>query len=272
VKGTRVADIDLSNSAAGTGSLAITKPRIGGARNFGVARGRGRGGCGDGTAAAGTTTTVAFIDSRVADHQDLIAGLGPNDEWVVIDGGSDGVLQMQAALAGRSGLASIRILAHGRPGALLLGATELTREKLDPLAEELATIGRALDARGEVQIYACEMGKGDAGRAFVEALSEGIGAPVAAASGPLGDADLGGDWRLDVGELRGAPLHRPQWHGLLALTVTPQPPVTPHRSAGESRNDHAFAALRADGSVVTWGDGSRGGNSSTVASQLSMTW
>jgi hypothetical protein len=35
--------------------------------------------------------------------------------------------------------------------------------------------------------------------------------------------------------------------------------------------DYAFAALRADGSVVTWGDGAYGGNSSAVATQLDGT-
>ena len=40
------------------------------------------------------------------------------------------------------------------------------------------------------------------------------------------------------------------------------------RSSGEVRNDYAFAALKADGSVVTWGNSSTGGNSSAVAAQL----
>ena len=40
------------------------------------------------------------------------------------------------------------------------------------------------------------------------------------------------------------------------------------RSSGEVRNDYAFAALKADGSVVTWGSSTKGGNSSAVAAQL----
>lgn len=40
------------------------------------------------------------------------------------------------------------------------------------------------------------------------------------------------------------------------------------RSSGEVRNDYAFAALKADGSVVTWGGSLQGGNSSAVAAQL----
>jgi Ca2+-binding RTX toxin-like protein/alpha-tubulin suppressor-like RCC1 family protein len=42
----------------------------------------------------------------------------------------------------------------------------------------------------------------------------------------------------------------------------------PGHTVGEWSNQYAFAALRADGSVVTWGDGMYGGDSSIVASSL----
>ena len=42
----------------------------------------------------------------------------------------------------------------------------------------------------------------------------------------------------------------------------------PGHSAGEFGNDFAFAAVKADGSVVTWGFGPNGGDSSAAASQL----
>ena len=42
----------------------------------------------------------------------------------------------------------------------------------------------------------------------------------------------------------------------------------PGRTSGEFRNEKSFAALKSDGSVVTWGDPSSGGDSSAVASQL----
>jgi hypothetical protein len=72
---------------------------------------------------------MVFIDSRVADHSTLIAGLGADSELVWLDATQDGLQQMQAALADQRDLASIRILAHGRPGALRIGAGELTRER-----------------------------------------------------------------------------------------------------------------------------------------------
>jgi len=49
------------------------------------------------------------------------------------------------------------------------------------------------------------------------------------------------------------------------VASTPTPPASPGRSGGEYRNAGAFAALKDDGSVVTWGNSSYGGNNSGVA-------
>ena len=51
-------------------------------------------------------------------------------------------------------------------------------------------------------------------------------------------------------------------------TYTAIPQTQQGRTSGEFRNSHAFAALKSDGSVITWGDSSNGGNSSTVSSSL----
>jgi hypothetical protein len=48
------------------------------------------------------------------------------------------------------------------------------------------------------------------------------------------------------------------------LVSTPIPPASPGRTLREFSNLNAFAALRSDGSVVTWGDSRDGGNSSGV--------
>jgi hypothetical protein len=50
---------------------------------------------------------------------------------------------------------------------------------------------------------------------------------------------------------------------------TPISVSSPGRTAREFMNYNAFAAIRSDGSVITWGDGAYGGDSSGVADQLS---
>ncbi len=42
------------------------------------------------------SSSMVFIDSRVADYQSLIAGLGADSEWMLLDDDRDGVLQVQA--------------------------------------------------------------------------------------------------------------------------------------------------------------------------------
>ena len=53
------------------------------------------------------------------------------------------------------------------------------------------------------------------------------------------------------------------------VVSTPIAVASPGRTRGEWMNPWAFAALKADGSVVTWGGSRYGGDSSAVASQLS---
>jgi murein DD-endopeptidase MepM/ murein hydrolase activator NlpD len=52
------------------------------------------------------------------------------------------------------------------------------------------------------------------------------------------------------------------------VDATPIPVKYPGRTQGEHRNYGAFAALRADGSVITWGDPAFGGDSSAAANEL----
>ncbi|MEB3361016.1 MAG: hypothetical protein VKI42_02695 [Synechococcaceae cyanobacterium] len=53
-----------------------------------------------------------------------------------------------------------------------------------------------------------------------------------------------------------------------SVTTSPIRPSTPGRTASEFDNTAAFAALKADGSVVTWGSSAYGGDSRGVADQL----
>lgn len=54
----------------------------------------------------------------------------------------------------------------------------------------------------------------------------------------------------------------------MALTVKSNTLSYPGKSSGECRNGGAFAAIKSDGSVITWGGSDYGGNSSAVANAL----
>lgn len=67
-------------------------------------------------------------------------------------------------------------------------------------------------------LYGCEIGAGAEGAAFVGLLSDLTGLNVSASSRPVGAAELGGQWDLDVrsGTPRTRPLSLPDYPGLLA--------------------------------------------------------
>lgn len=87
------------------------------------------------------TNRIVFVDTNVADYQDLIPQLPSELEVVIIHAEQDGVAQILAALQGKAELDVIDIISHGKPGALLLGSGELNRINLAQYADQLAQIG-----------------------------------------------------------------------------------------------------------------------------------
>ena len=69
---------------------------------------------------------------------------------------------------------------------------------LDDHRDDLARIGLALAADGEIRLWVCDAAAGDTGAAFIDALARNIGVPVAASAGRVGAAAHGGSWTLDA--------------------------------------------------------------------------
>ena len=92
---------------------------------------------------------IAFVDTRVADYQTLLNGLGADTEVILIDGGN-GLQQMADALAGRSGIDAIHVLSHGNVGAVTLGTLNLDHSAVLKRSGDLASLGRALTADGDL--------------------------------------------------------------------------------------------------------------------------
>jgi hypothetical protein len=62
--------------------------------------------------------------------------------------------------------------------------------------EDLAAIGRALAASGDLTLWSCQTAAGPAGAAFIADLAQASGADIAAATGLIGAAAFGGAWEL----------------------------------------------------------------------------
>ena len=141
---------------------------------------------------------VVFFDPSVGEVDILSAGVPACVETVVLAGDRDPMAQMAAHLSGRQDLAALHIVSHGRAGELAFTGGTMDAAGLAARADALRSIGSSLVPGADILLYACEVGAVARGRAFIDQLSALTGASVAAAAGPVGAADRGGSWSLDV--------------------------------------------------------------------------
>ncbi|MGL6338657.1 MAG: DUF4347 domain-containing protein, partial [Waterburya sp.] len=138
------------------------------------------------------TKQIVFIDSQVKDYQLLAAGVIPGIEIVILQPNVDGIKQITAALNQETNFTSIHLVSHGSPGCLYLGNTQLNLDTLDGYQQELQVWNSSF-----LLIYGCNVAAGDAGEEFITKLHNITGAEIAASTTPIGNADLGGNWKLD---------------------------------------------------------------------------
>ena len=142
---------------------------------------------------------VAFVDPTVPNYQEMLAGMDPNIEVIMLDGGQDGIEQMAETLSGRTGIDAIHLISHGSSGELQLGTGTLNVQSMSgEYANELATIRESLSDHADVLVYGCNFAEGSEGTDAVNLLAELTGADVAASSDATGHMNLGGDWEFEV--------------------------------------------------------------------------
>lgn len=143
-------------------------------------------------------TQILFIDSRVANIDALLANVAPGVEVVLLNGAEHGLVQMAAALDGRTDVSAIHVISHGGSAYMALGSGTLDMAALSTYAGALAKIQSSLTEDADVLLYGCDVAEGDAGRAFIDALALATGADVAASIDVTGSTALGGDWTLEA--------------------------------------------------------------------------
>ena len=142
---------------------------------------------------------IVFVDSTIQGHEALIAGLSPNAKVVMLDPTRDAIDQIADYMDGERNVDAIHVLSHGSAGNLILAGQTYSVDRLtQEYATDLARIGHALSADGDILLYGCDVGKGSAGERFIDTLSAITGADIAASVDKTGAADLGGDWVLEV--------------------------------------------------------------------------
>ena len=147
---------------------------------------------------ASASPNLVFIDANVADYQSLATEVSPGDRVYQLTATEDGISQISRVLAGYQDVAALQIVSHGSMGHVQLGNTDLSLDTLAGYTSQLQGWGRHLASGADVLIYGCNVALGETGNAFVQQLSQTIGADIAASNNLTGSAALGGDWVLEV--------------------------------------------------------------------------
>lgn len=169
-------------------------------------------------------TEIVFIESNISDYQTLLNGVTLGMEVHVLDATTDGLAQIAKILAGRSGIDAIHVISHGAQGSLQLGTNDLTAQNMASHATNLTTIGGALNPDGDILLYGCSVGQGEAGAQFIGRLAQATGADVNASTDLTGVVAQGGDWQLEyaTGNIETSVLSFANYQGVLAAPVFSQ--------------------------------------------------
>ena len=142
--------------------------------------------------------SLVFIDPTVDNYYQLVTGVTPNTEVILLDRDRDGVEQIASALSQFDDVDAVHIVAHGHPGQLRLGTACLNTRSIASYRETLAHWQLHLHPHAEILVYGCSVAAGAAGQAFLMALQSNLQRAIAASSTAIGSAALGGNWDLDV--------------------------------------------------------------------------
>ncbi|WP_226099209.1 putative Ig domain-containing protein [Dickeya oryzae] len=177
----------------------------------------------DVAAVAGATVhkEVVFIDTSVSGYQTLVANVPAGMEVVLLDGSKDGLTQMAVWAQTHSGYDAIHVLSHGSEGTAQLGTLTLNSEVALARANDLATLGAALNDDGDLLLYGCDVAQAS-GQQFASLLAQLTSADVAASTNPTGASVLGGDWvtEFHTGEIGVQDLVISSYTNLLSVNST----------------------------------------------------
>ncbi|MDY6803351.1 MAG: FG-GAP-like repeat-containing protein [Cyanobacteriota bacterium] len=160
-----------------------------------------------------TGKSLVAIDRSLENYQQLLRAMEGRAEVIVIDGGSDPLVQISQALS-ETGAETLQIVCHGKPGTLYLGETLLNSSNIGKHTYLLSEWGIK-----EIQLYACNV----ADEEFLRRLHQLTGANIAATREKVGNANLGGTSQLEnqIGENKLLSEAIANYPGLLEIEFTP---------------------------------------------------
>ena len=198
---------------------------------------------------------IAFVDSRLAGLDVIVAAIPEGTRIVLIDGARDGVAQMVEALKGEQGISAIHLVSHGTAGQIDLGGSLINAETMSTIYRSaLTSISANLSADADILIYGCDFGAGAAGAQATQLLADLTGADVTDSTDLTGAADKGGDWDLEqqTGSIEARGIAAQSYEEVLSVTQgTSESFDNPANPTAESNRDNFEAAFPAGTSPLS---------------------
>lgn len=184
-----------------------------------------------------TRQELTFVDTALADWQNLVGQLGNQVEVILLDSSRDGLSQITETLQTRSDIDALHILSHGSVGNINLGNIKLNSDTLSLRAGELESWRDHLSTDADLLLYGCDVAQGDSGSSFLVQLSSLTGADVAASTDSVGKTISGASWSLEwtIGSIESATLTPSSYN--FALTTAPTLSMTTWNVIGLDSNN-----------------------------------
>lgn len=164
-------------------------------------------------------SSVVFIDANVKDYHEFIHEVQPAIATYILPKTGDGISYITRILehypSRGEAIAHIHIIAHGFPGGLYLGNTELSLSTIEQYGNDLGEWFSDFRQQSAIYpstllshpftppipqllLYGCCVAAGDAGSEFLDKLHHRTGAALHASTQPMGNAAMQGTGSFDT--------------------------------------------------------------------------
>ncbi|HWQ30384.1 MAG TPA: DUF4347 domain-containing protein, partial [Negativicutes bacterium] len=171
--------------------------------------------------------TLTVIDTSVDGWETLRDGV-KSGEILLLEGNEAPIDSILSKLEAMGEIDCLNIISHGDGGRLGFENGTIDSEVLEANRESWKRLSHYLGKDGDIQLFGCNIAKGEEGKKFIEKMAQITGADVAASINPTGAEKQGGNWKLEAvtGEVAGnLPFTKQaisQFSYLLPLTVEDQ--------------------------------------------------
>ena len=150
-----------------------------------------------------TSQELVFLDPRVENRDVLLDELreqrerGRQVDMYVLDAHRDGIAFISSVLARYQAVDAMHLVSHARPGAVQLGRTWLSADRLDAYARHIETWRTSLSSGADLLFYGCDLAANASGRAMLQSLHELTDVDIAASIDGTGHRVRGGNWGFE---------------------------------------------------------------------------